>query len=460
MRKKKDSPKIKEIKHQARRRSIKEGIFSRIKESLGYNYISPFAIAVNTSNSMIAMIGSIVGLLGPMSQMFGSRLMEKFSRKKIVRRAVLFEALMWIPFIILAYLYYKGIITTIIPTLVLFAFAMYTIFSHIHYPAWFSWMGDLVDEEYRGRWFSKRNLITGFVLIVFTIGAAVFLDYFKNKGLVMQGFMILFGIAMLSRLISWRLLKTQYEPRIKIKKDSYFSFWDFTINAHKNNFGRFSIFRAFLGFSANISSVFIAVYLLRYLEFTYVTYMIVILSGTLFAIMVMGLWGKFADKYGNYKTMCITTIAIPTIPILWILHPSPIYLILVPSLIGGTAWAGFNLAVNNYIYDNVTPQKRGICVSYNNMLQGIGLFFGAGLGAILIKYITITSIEPLFIIFGISALIRMVVVFISIPKLKETRKMKKFKSKTVLKNLVLKEGPSTLSEEAHQIMSIGDYLSD
>ena len=367
---------------------------------------------------------------------------------------------MWIPFIILAYLYYKGIITTIIPTLVLFAFAMYTIFSHIHYPAWFSWMGDLVDEEYRGRWFSKRNLITGFVLIVFTIGAAVFLDYFKNKGLVMQGFMILFGIAMLSRLISWRLLKTQYEPRIKIKKDSYFSFWDFTINAHKNNFGRFSIFRAFLGFSANISSVFIAVYLLRYLEFTYVTYMIVILSGTLFAIMVMGLWGKFADKYGNYKTMCITTIAIPTIPILWILHPSPIYLILVPSLIGGTAWAGFNLAVNNYIYDNVTPQKRGICVSYNNMLQGIGLFFGAGLGAILIKYITITSIEPLFIIFGISALIRMVVVFISIPKLKETRKMKKFKSKTVLKNLVLKEGPSTLSEEAHQIMSIGDYLSD
>ncbi len=101
--------------------------------------------------------------------------------------------------------------------------------------------------------------------------------------------------------------------------------------------------------------------------------MIVILSGTLFSIAVLGLWGKFADKYGNYKTMCITTIAIPTIPILWILNPSPIYLILVPSLIGGTAWAGFNLAVSNYIYDNVTPQKRGLCVSYNNLLHGIGL---------------------------------------------------------------------------------------
>lgn len=458
--KKKDSKKIIELKHKARRRSIKEGIFAKAKEATGYNYISPFAIAVNTSNSMIAMIGSIVGLLGPLSQMFGSRLMEKFSRKKIVRKVVFLEALMWIPFIILAYLYYKETITTIIPILVLFAFAMYTIFSHLHYPAWFSWMGDIVDEEYRGRWFGKRNLILGFVLIIITIGAAVFLDYFKSKGLIMQGFIILFALAMIARLISWRLFKKQYEPKIKIKKDSYFSFWDFTINSHKNNFGRFSIFRAFLGFSANISSVFIAVYLLRYLEFTYMIYMIVILSGTLFAIMVLGLWGKFADRYGNYKTMAITTIAIPTIPILWILNTSPIYLILVPSLIGGTAWAGFNLAVNNYIYDNVTPQKRGLCVSYNNMLYGIGLFFGAGFGAILIKYLTITSIEPLFVIFGISAFVRMLVVFISLPKLKEVRKTKKFNSKRAFKSLVLKEGPSTLNEEAHQIMSIGDYLDD
>jgi len=455
---KKQSEKIKELKHKARRKSIKEGIFARAKESFGFNYVSPFAVAVNTSNSMVAMLGSIHGLLGPLSQLFGSRLIEKYSRKKIVMKSVFFEALMWIPFLILAYLYYKGIITSIIPFLVLFFFAIYVIFSHIGYPAWFSWMGDIVDEQYRGRWFGKRNLILGFIAIILTMGAAFFLDIYKNKGMLMQGFMTLFALAAICRLISWSIFRKKYEPKIKLKKGYYFSFWDFITKAPKNNFGRFTIFRAFFGFAASISSPLLIIYLLRYLKFNYVTYMIVILSGTLFSILVMGLWGKLADRYGNYKVMCITTLAIPAIPILWILYNSPIYLIFVPSLISGISWAGFNLAVGNYIYDNVSPQKRGLAVSYNNLLHGIGIFLGAGLGAILIKYLTTDFIEPLLLIFIIGAIARMAVVFVALPKLKEVRKTQKFNSEKVLKNILTKEGPSTLSEEVHEIMAIKEYL--
>jgi len=457
---KKDSLKIKKLKKRARWHSIKEGIFSRAKDSFGFNYISPFAIAINTSNSMIAMLSSINGLLGPLSQLFGSRFIEKYPRKKIVLRTVFFESLMWIPMIVIAYLYYKGIITTILPLLLLFFFAVYIILSNMGYPAWFSWIGDIVDEGYRGRWFSKRNLILGFISVVLTIGAAFFLDYFKKNNSIMQGFIILFSLAIIARLISWKIFRKQYEPKIKLKKGYYFSFWDFLIKARQNNFGKFTIFKAFLGFAASISSPLLVIYLLRYLEFNYVTYMIVILSGTLFSILMLGLWGKFADKYGNYRVLCITTVLIPTVPILWILNPSPIYLILVPSLISGISWAGFNLAAGNFIYDNVSPQKRGLAVSYNNMLYGIGIFLGAGLGAILIKYLTVSFIEPLFLIFIISGITRMIVVFISLPKLKEIRKTERFNSQRAFKNLILKQGPTTLSEEAHQVMSIKDYLSE
>ncbi len=460
MKKKKESPRIRELKHQARRKSIKEGIFARIKDSFGFNYISPFAIAINSSNSMVAMLSSIQGLLGPLSQLFGSRFIEKYPRKKIVIKTIFWEAIMWLPLAIIAYLFYKGIIINILPLLLLLFFAIYVISGNLAYPAWFSWMGDIVDEEYRGRWFGKRNLILGFVTIILTIIAAFFLDYFKKNHNIMFGFIILFSLAFIARFASLRIFQKQYEPKIKLKKGYYFSFWDFLRRAPKNNFGRFTIFRALIGFATSISSALITVYLLRYLKFSYVTYMMVILSGTFFSIMVMELWGKFADKYGNYKVMCITTLLIPTIPILWILNSSPVYLILVPSLIGGISWAGFNLSTNNYIYDNVSAQKRGLAVSYNNMLHGIGIFFGAGLGAILIKYLTISFIEPLFLIFIISALIRMGIVFISIPKLKEVRRTEKFSNKKVFKNLILKEGPTTLSEEAHQIMSIKKYLEE
>jgi hypothetical protein len=42
----------------------------------------------------------------------------------------------------------------------------------------------------------------------------------------MFGFMILFGLALFGRLMSWRCFRKQYEPKIKLKKGYYFSFWD------------------------------------------------------------------------------------------------------------------------------------------------------------------------------------------------------------------------------------------
>ncbi len=274
----------------------------------------------------------------------------------------------------------------------------------------------------------------------------------------MFGFIILFALAFIFRMISRHIFKRQYEPKIKLKKGYYFSFGDFLKKSPKTNFGKFTIFRALLAFAGSISAPLLAVYLLRHLEFAYTTYMIVILSGSVFSLLVMKIWGNFADKFGNYKVLAITSLLIPIIPILWILSPSPIYMILVPSLISGISWAGFGLSSGNFIYDNVTNQKRGLAISYYNMTIGIGVFLGAGLGALLIKYLTISFIEPLFFIFLLSGVARMIVVFNLIPRIKEIRKTEKIDGNKALKNLIFKQAKHSLVEEAHEIMSIKKYL--
>ena len=455
---KEDSPRVKELKHQARRRSIKEGIFASVKNSFGDYYISPFAIAINMSNSLIVLLSSISGLLGPLSQMFSSRLIEKYSRKKIILRAVFFESLMWFPLIAIAILFYKGILVNTLPFLLLFSFALYIIIANIGSPAWFSWMGDIIDEKYRGRWFSKRNLILGFVSVILAVSASFFLDYFKKNNWTMFGFIILFSLAFLGRLNSWKCFRKQYEPKIKLEKSYYFSFWSFLINAPKNNFGKFTIFKALLNFTCTISSPLLAIYLLRNLNFSYTTYMIIVFSGTVFSLLVLELWGKFADRYGNYKTLCLTCVLIPLIPILWILSSLPIYFILVPSIVSGLSWAGFNLAAGNFIYDNVSQQKRGLAVSYYNLLGGIGIFLGASLGAFLIKFLTTSFVEPIFLIFIIGSVARMIVVFFLLPKIKEVRKTSRFNGSKSLKNIVFNQVKPTFLEGAHQIMSIKKYI--
>jgi len=455
----KESLKIKRLKYEGRLHSIKEGIFTSAKSSFGDQYVSPFAIAINASNSMVALLTSITGLLGPLSQTFGSRLIEKYSRKRILLKAVLFEALMWIPMIIIAFLYYKGVIINILPFILLISFSIYVLLTNVTHPAWFSWMGDIVNEKNRGKWFSKRNLITGFVSIILAIVASFFLDYFKKNNWIMIGFVILFFLALIARLISRRIFKKQYEPKIELKKGYYFSFWEFILNAPKNNFGRFTIFRCFLSFSASICSPLIAVYLLRNLEFSYVHYMIITLGGTFVSLFVLEFWGKFADSCGNYKTLVIASVLIPTVPVLWILHYNMVYLLLVPSVVSGIAWAGIHLASGNFIYDNVSQPKRGLAVSYYTILWGIGVFLGAGLGALLIKFLNTSFIEPIIAIFIISAIVRAVVAIWWLPKIKEIRKKRKFKTEKALKHIILKGAGPTLIEEIHEIRSIKKYLN-
>ncbi|MFH1787444.1 MAG: MFS transporter [archaeon] len=455
---KEELSKIKSQKKKARHENIKEGIFATGRTSFGDYFVSPFAIAINSSSSMVAMLNSISGLLGPISQLFGSRLMEKYSRKKIMVKSVFLESLMWLPLIAISILYYKGILINILPILLLLFFSFFTILANIGSPAFFSWVGDLVEEKRRGRWFAKRTLLTGFISVILAISASFFLDYFKRNNSIMQGFVILFALALFSRLICWKIYKKQYEPKLKLKKGDYFSFWDFIIQAPKNNFGKFSIFRFFFSFACAISSPLLVIYLLRYLNFSYTLYMIIIFSGTIFSLLILELWGKISDKLGSYKTLSIATLIIPIVPLLWIVSPSPVYLIFVPSLISGISWAGFHLTEKNFIYDNVSTPKRGLALSYYNLLWGIGTFLGAGLSAILIKYLTISIIEPIIAIFILSSIARMIVIFLWLHKIKEIRVTKKFNNSKIFKEIITKEARPTINQEIHEIMSIKKYL--
>ncbi|MFW5847231.1 MAG: MFS transporter, partial [Nanoarchaeota archaeon] len=452
----KDSPRIKKKKYQARFLSIKDGIFNSIKMGFGERYIAPFAIAINTSNSVVAMLSSFAGLFGPISQLFGSRVMNKFSRKDILRKAVFYESLIWLPLIAIASLFYFGLLRELLPVFLILFFVIYMSLVNFPIPAWFSWMGDIVGNKYRGRWFSKRNFMIGFNLIIFTIISALFLDFMKKQNNEILGFIVLFFIAFISRFYCWKILKDMYEPNLKRKpfkkkRLGNFGIVNFLISAHKNNFGKFALFRFALSFSTSIAAPFFAIYLLRYLGFNYFIYMVITLAATVFSLFVIDLWGLLADKFGNYEVMSLTAGLIPWIPLLWMISPNWLYLAIVPGFIAGVAWAGFNLASGNFLYDNLNIENRGEMVSYYNVLNGLGIFFGAGFGALLIRFVSLDFIEPLFFIFIISTIARFLVITIILSKIKEVRKTQKIDSK-ILKKTIFKYARPTLVEEAHEIV--------
>jgi predicted MFS family arabinose efflux permease len=274
------------------------------------------------------------------------------------------------------------------------------------------------------------------------------------------GFVLLFFMAFIARLQCSKLFLKQYEKKLKKKKPDDESFFKFIKKIRKTNFGKFTLFRGMFAVSIAISSSIIAIYLLRNLKFDYLSYILISLAGTLFTVVLLNIWGKVADKYGNYKVLALTSIFIPITPLLWIISSSKIYLFLIPAVLGGTSWAGFIMASTNYIYLNTNSQNQEKYISYLNMVIGIGAFIGAGISAILLKVVDIKFIEPIILLFIISFVLRTITVLIWIPKLKDDNKKKELKGIGDFRKIIIKEVKPTLREDFHEIVEIKNYLKE
>lgn len=428
------------LKEKAREISIKEGSAYSISEGVGIRYITPYALALGASNIIIALLSSLPSLFGNLSQLLTPKFMEKTSRKKIAFSGAFLQALMWLPMIFLGVLFFVFKIKVALA--LVFVYTLLVLFGSFYGPAWNSWMKELVSEK-TGKFFGKRNLICGAVALASMFIAGFILDYFKKIN-ILFGFALIFGIAFVARLTSALLFTKKYEPKLKLEKGYYFTFFQFLKKMHGNNFGRFVIFVALMQLATAIASPFFAVYMLKELKFSYLFYTLVIMSSSLATLLFMPFWGNFVDKYGNLKALRICGSFIPLIPLLWfssfLFHKNIVllsYLIFV-ELSSGILWGGFNLAAGNFIFDAVTKQRMALCVAYYNILAGAGVFIGAQIGGFLsISGIILLNSAFLFI-FLLSSVIRFVVFLLMVRKINEVRVVKRF-DKRGMKELFLEQ---------------------
>jgi MFS family permease len=422
------------LKEETKKLSVKEGIASGIMDGAGVKYISPYALALGASNVQIGFLTSIPTLLGNFSQLLTYKAIEKFPRKKVIAVGVFLQALMWIPIIFLGYLFFfKGINHGFSATLLILFYTLFTIFGSFISPAWNSLMKDDVDKD-RGKYFGNRSRIIDFIGLIVMLVCGFILNYFSGINLFF-GFLILFGIAFFSRMISAYLFNKHYEPKLKLEKGYYFSLWQFIKKVPESNFGKFTVGVALIHLGTYIASPFFSVYLLKELNLDYFIWTLIVVFNIFGTLMFVPLWGEFADNYGNLKVVKWTGLLIPLIPLLWFLTLFVIkinfviviiYLIAI-EIFSGFVWAGFNLCARNFIYDAVTREKLALCISYYNILSGITVFIGATIGGIIASMdFNLFGIGPILFIFLLSALMRFLFYFVLMPKVKEVRGVKEY----------------------------------
>lgn len=395
---------------------------------VGETYFAAFALTLHATTQQIGILASVPTMLASFVQLLSAWVGKRTGhRKALVLVGATVQALALAPIALLPMLFPAAAVPLLIA-----AVALYHCGAHFATPQWGSLMGDIVPQHRRGRFFARRTRIVSLVTFLSLVAGGVLLHVMEAQGGLPSAFLMLFGIAMLARLVSVYHLSRMHDTAGHVAAIDLPTNKVWWLRLRESNFARFSIFFALMQASVAIASPFFTVYMLRDLEFTYAQFMANTGMSVLAQFLTLNRWGRISDVFGNRRILATTSMLLPMMPLLWLVSADPWYLLAVQAL-SGFAWAGFTLSAGNFLYDLIARDKRATFLAVHNVLASIGVFMGATLGGLLGVMLP-TRMEffdtvyewgsPLLGVFAISALARIVVGLVLLPKIREVRRVR------------------------------------
>lgn len=407
------------------RHSLKDAAAFAVMTGSGETYFSAFALFMKATTPQIGLLASLPPLLASFVQLLSAwigRLTRR--RRSIILTGAGIQAASLVPLAVLPLLFPAAAVPILIVCVVIYHGG-----ANLVTPQWSSLMGDLVPERRRGRFFALRTRLTSATTFASLLTAGVLLHTLSQRGLTAGGYVTLFLVAALARAVSWYHLSRMYDPpghvaaiELPVGRRS----WS---RLRHSPFVRFSAFFALMQFAVAIASPFFTVYMLRDLHFTYLQFVANTATTVLFQFLTLARWGRISDVFGNRLILATCACVIPFLPILWTLSTDFWYLVVLQAL-SGLSWAGFSLSAGNFLYDLVAREKRATYMAVHNVIASTGIFAGAILGGYLGTIMpgeisllgrTLVLVSPLYGVFVVSTVVRLLVVVSLVPRLKEVR---------------------------------------
>lgn len=410
--------------------SIYEGSFSGISTSIFEYFIRPLALFLNASVFQIGMLSSIPQLLVSFTQLLLPETFKRFkSRRNFVSLCALIQAFMVIPII---FIHFSP--KPIQITMLIIFFCLYTVIGSMTGPVWASLMSDIVPGRITGLYFGKRERIVGISSLALVLLMGFLLQWrFQN---IIWGFVVIFALACVLRIISSCLLITQYDAPLQVKPEHYFSFFQFLKRSKTGNFGNFVFFISGMSFAVFFASPYFSVYMLKSIHFGYIQYIIISASPLFFGLLLKPIWGQIGDRFGNLFVIRICSIVISLLPAAWLISNNFYYLFII-QIPSGLAWSGFNLCTTNFIYDSAISEKRVRCISYFNAMTTFSACIGTLLGGWAAYYVPTLWGQRLLSIFAISTILRGITILFFYQRVREVKRVRPFKlEKEHFKNII------------------------
>jgi MFS family permease len=348
------------------RYSTLEGLFAELTLACaGGAVLTGYALYLGCGPFLVGLLGALP-FLAQAVQIPAAWITATLGRRAVAVAAVSASRLILFPLALLPFLHLSPGGARAVLLGVGFASAILAVIGN---NAWVTWMGDLVPDAVRGRYFGRRTAVCTVGATAGCIGSGVFLDLARSHSLEGEGLAALAAVAVIAGVISTWLMVRQHEPAADGGRSHHdlrgaaAPFRDPRVQA-------FLVYQVVWNASIGVSAPFFNVHMLGNLGMGFTA--VALYSAAIAAVRILTapLWGKALDAVGPRPVLVACSFGIATIPLVWLVPtPALLWPLALEPLLSGSLWAGHALAAFDLPLDLAPRKSRP---AYLAAFAGIG----------------------------------------------------------------------------------------
>ena len=365
------------------RLSTVDGSCYSLMWGLGEAQIAPFVLLLYGSDVIAGLAGTIPQVLGAVCSLISPWAVEKLgSHKRWIVLSAFAQAASFIPLVIAA------LIGWIPPALLLLVLTLYFAAAWSSSVTWNTFIAGLVHRRIRARYFGMRTLLGNLASVSATFLGGVILSMGQTAGPMPHwlsmgaAFGIVFGLAMLARFASAWLLTHQYERNAMPQNHRRMGLAEFVDSLRSTSSGRLITYILGAQFAVQVSTPFVSPYLLEHVGLAkdYTLFAVYLAVQLIAKAIFMGIWGRFAHRFGPRALMKLGAIIIIPQPLLWLLPPVPPVLMAL-QISSGAATAAFELGIVLMLLRHIDDGIRTSVMARYQLLNTSSTVAGSLIGA-------------------------------------------------------------------------------
>ncbi len=262
-----------------------------------------------------------------------------------------------------------------------------------------AWLGDVVPERARGRYFSFRGALHGFIGMFVALLGGVLLDHLaapmKFQALLSVG--VAFGVAALA------LVGLQWDPPVEKRADSLPDI--IRAPLRDRTFRRFIGLSAYWAFAGALCGPFMLPYFYGELHLPFTSGAIYSALVATLGLLLVPQWGRLADRVGHKPVFAITAVGAGSLlPLVWTLAtPGAPWIVWGSALLDTTVSGAGGAALGNLLLAQAPRAQRAGYISVLGMITGLAGFAGslvAGqvIGAVNAAHLPVSGYQAVFLL--------------------------------------------------------------